>query len=112
MTGPFLISSKLFIHFTLLSKIFFFCILFKNLLSSYKNIFFEELNLGKFLNEFKRIFVKLPSPGPSSIILKYFGFPNNSQVAISQIAIISENKMEIFGDVMKSPLSPNGNLEL
>ena len=38
ITGPFLILSKLFIHFTLLSKIFFFCILFKNLLSSYKKI--------------------------------------------------------------------------
>ena len=55
------------------------------------------------------MFVKLPSPGPNSTILKFFGFPNDSQQEIIQMAIISENKFEIFGDVIKSPLPPKGN---
>ena len=54
--------------------------------------------------------VKLPSPGPNSIILKFFGFPNVSQQEIIQIAIISENKFEIVGAVMKSPFLPKGIL--
>ena len=49
---------------------------------------------------FIKIFVKLPSPGPSSIILKFLGFPKNSQVEINQTAIISENKLEIYGEGM------------
>ena len=91
--------------------IFFFCTFFKKLLSSYKNIFFIELNFGNLSNDFKRILVKVPSPGPNSTILKLFGLPNNSQVEIIQIAIASENKKEIFGEVTKSPLFPNGNLD-
>ena len=70
-----------------------------------------ELNSGNFLKDLKRTFVRLPSPGPSSIILKFFGLPNNSQEATIQTAIISENNCEIFGEVMKSPFFPNGNCE-
>ena len=33
-------------------------------------------------------------------MLKFFGFPNDSQQATIQIAIISENKLEIFGEVI------------
>ena len=57
-----------------------------------------------------RVFDKLPSPGPSSIILKFLGLPKNSQVEIIQTAIISENKIDIFGAVIKSPFSPKGCL--
>ena len=94
-----------------MSFIFFFCIFFKKLLSSYKNIFFIELNFGNFLNDLRRILVRVPSPGPNSTIVKLFGFPNNSHVEIIQIAIASENKKEILGEVTKSPLFPNGNLD-
>ena len=44
----------------------------------------------------------------NSLILKFLGFPNDSQQAIIQIEIISENKLEIFGEVIKSPFCPNG----
>ena len=54
------------------------------------------------------MFAKLPSPGPSSTILKFFGFPNVSQEDIIQIAIISEKILEIFGEVIKSPRFPKG----
>ena len=40
----------------------------------------------------EELFVKLPSPGPSSTILKFFGLPNRFPAEIIQIAIISENK--------------------
>ena len=46
------------------------------------------LKSGNFLNTLKRIFVKLPSPEPSSIILKFFGFPRTFQVDNIQIAIV------------------------
>ena len=59
-----------------------------------------------------RIFAKVPSPGPSSTILKCFGFPNDSQVEIIQIAIISEKIFKILGEVIKSPFLPKGIWEL
>ena len=40
--------------------------------------FLIELNSGNFLKDFKSMLAKLPSPGPSSTILKFFGFPNVS----------------------------------
>ena len=46
---------------------------------------------------------RLPSPGPSSTKLKFFGFPNFSHVETIHIPIISENKLEIVGAVTKSP---------
>ena len=45
------------------------------------------------------------------MILKFFGLPKSSHEEIIQIAIISENKLEIFGEVIKSPSLPNGSLE-
>ena len=110
ITGPFLITFKLFIHFTSL-LIIFFCIFLNNYFLQIE-IFFIELNSGNCLKDLNKIFVKLPSPGPSSTILKFFGFPNDSQQEIIQIAIISENKFVIFGEVMKSPFSPKGIREL
>ena len=67
-------------------------------------------NSGNLLNTFNRIFVKLPSPGPSSIMLKFLGLPKECHAEIIQIAIISENKFDIFGAVIKSPFFPKGNL--
>ena len=55
--------------------------------------------------------MRLPSPGPSSTILKIFGFFRFSHVEIIQIAIISENRFEIFGAVIKSPCFPKGIFE-
>ena len=55
-----------------------------------------------------KTFARLPSPGPSSTKLKFLGFPSFSQVDITHIVIISENKFEIVGAVIKSPLLPNG----
>ena len=52
----------------------------------------------------------MPSPGPSSIILNFFGFPKISQAEIIQIAIISENKFDTLGAVIKSPFLPKGCL--
>ena len=68
------------------------------------------LNLGNFLDTVKSASVKVPSPGPSSIILIFLGFPKISQADTNQTEIISENKLEIFGDVMKSPFWPKGYL--
>ena len=69
------------------------------------------LNKGNCLNVLSKIFVKFPSPGPSSTILNLLGFPNVFQVVISQIPIISENKLEIPGAVIKSPDFPKGIFE-
>ena len=55
-----------------------------------------------------KVLHKLPSPGPSSIKLKFFGFCWLSQKATVQIAIISPNKIDTSGEVMKSPETPNG----
>ena len=57
---------------------------------------------------FKRILIRLPSPGPSSTIFILFGLPNFSHVEIIQIDINSEKRLEIVGAVIKSPFSPNG----
>ena len=65
---------------------------------------------GKFLKVFTNTSDKLPSPGPSSTKLKILGFPKVSQVEIIHIAIISENKFDIVGDVTKSPFFPKGIL--
>ena len=82
------------------------------MLFSNKNTFFTELNSGNFLKDLNKIFIKLPSPGPSSTTLKFFGLPNDSQQVIIQIAIISENKLETFGEVIKSPFLPKGICEV
>ena len=42
-----------------------------------------------------KIFVKLPSPGPSSTILNFCGLPKVFQAVTSHIPIISENKLDI-----------------
>jgi hypothetical protein len=83
-------------------------IFFKLSLVSYKKIFFAELNLGNFFEISKSIFIRLPSPGPSSTILIFSGLPNFSHVEIIQIDISSEKILEIVGAVIKSPFLPNG----
>ena len=45
---------------------------------------------------------------PILIRLNFLGQPSFSQNEITQIAIISENNMDIFGAVIKSPLLPKG----
>ena len=47
-----------------------------------------------------RFFARVPSPGPSSVILKYFGSPKFFHAEINQIAITSENKRETLGAVI------------
>ena len=49
--------------------------------------------------------------GVASYRLNFFGLPKDSQLATIHIAIISENKSEIFGEVIKSPLLPKGVCE-
>ena len=66
------------------------------------------MNSGNFFEIFKSILIRLPSPGPSSTILIFFGFPNFSHVEIIQIEINSEKRFDIVGAVTKSPLSPKG----
>ena len=68
------------------------------------------MEVGKFLKVFTNTSDKLPSPGPSSTKLKILGFPKVSQDEIIHIAIISENKFDIVGDVTKSPFLPKGIL--
>jgi len=51
----------------------------------------------------------LPSPGPSSTKLIFFGFPSFSQVETIQIPIISEKISDIFGAVTKSHFFPKGS---
>ena len=60
---------------------------------------------------FKSILIKLPSPGPSSTMLIFLGFPNFSHVEIIQIDINSEKRFETVGAVTKSPSSPKGILD-
>ena len=45
-----------------------------------------------------------------SITLKFLGLPKVCHAEIIQIAIISENKFDIFGAVIKSPFFPKGCL--
>ena len=71
-------------------------------------IFRDLSKSGKFSIVFTKTIVKLQSPGPSSTKLKFLGFPNFSQQDISQIVIISENKLDIVGAVTKSPSFPKG----
>ena len=58
------------------------------------------MNFGNFLKVLMRFFARVPSPGPSSIILKYFGSPKFFHVEINQIAITSQNKRETLGAVI------------
>ena len=48
----------------------------------------------------------------TSIILIFFGLPKTCHAEIIHIAIISENKLDIFGAVIKSPFLPKGCLQL
>ena len=66
------------------------------------------LSVGNFLKVSTKTFERLPSPGPSSTKLKFFGLPNFSHDETIHIPIISENKLEIVGAVTKSPLLPKG----
>ena len=68
----------------------------------------ELKRFGNFFNVLTKTFAKLPSPGPSSTKLKYLGLPNSSHDETIHIEIISENKFEIVGAVIKSPFLPNG----
>ena len=108
ITLPDLILSKLFIQL-ILSPLKFFCCNFLSVgLFSYKKMLQEAKKDGNFLNTLiilKHIF---PEPGPSSTILKSFGLPKCSQSEITQTAIISLNKNEISGAVIKSPFFPIG----
>ena len=63
---------------------------------------------GNFLKLSIIIFIISPLPAPNSIKLNFLGEPRLSQKLIAQIAIISENNLEIFGAVVKSPFFPNG----
>ena len=54
------------------------------------------------------IFIISPFPAPNSTKLKFLGDPEFCQKLRIQIAIISENNLEIFGAVVKSPFSPKG----
>ena len=66
---------------------------------------------SKFLNFFTAFiiwYIISPLPAPSSTMLNFFGHPKFSQNEIIQIAIISENIIDIFGEVIKSPLEPMG----
>ena len=62
----------------------------------------------KFFKTFNHNFNHFSFPAPNSIKFIFFGEPILSQKPIVQIAIISENRREIFGAVVKSPLIPNG----
>jgi len=64
--------------------------------------------LNNLLNVATNIRIISPLPAPSSIKLNFLGQFNFSQKEIIQIAIISENKIDISGDVMKSPFFPKG----
>ena len=108
MIGPFFILLKFFIHLIFKLFIFFFCNFCNKLLFSYKKILVALLNIGNFSNVLIKIFVKLPSPGPSSTMINYLGLPKVSQVDTNHIAIISENKFDIPGAVKKSPFFPKG----
>ena len=48
-------------------------------------------------------FIISPFPAPNSIKLNFLGQSRFSQNEIIQIAIISENNIDIFGAVIKSP---------
>ena len=67
-------------------------------------------NSAKFFKVLIITLVKLPSPGPSSTKLNTLGLPIFSQAEINHMPIISENRFEIVGDVIKSPFLPNGSL--
>ena len=53
-----------------------------------------------------------PFPEPNSTKFIFLGHFNFCQNAIIHTAIISENKIEIFGAVKKSPLLPKGSLHI
>ena len=65
-------------------------------------------NFGNFLKVLINVFIISPLPAPNSIKLNLFGHFKFSQKEIIQIAIISENNIDIFGDVIKSPFAPKG----
>ena len=75
------------------------------------NAFNDDISFkktGKFWKVSIRSFIISPLPAPSSIKLNFLGHPKFSQKLIVQIASISENNIDIFGAVIKSPFSPNG----
>ena len=66
------------------------------------------VNLGNFLKVLCKILLSDPFPGPSSIKLNFFGLFKFCQVETIHIPIISLNKKEISGEVIKSPFIPKG----
>ena len=101
---------KSFIHLIFLSFIFFFCIFFRKLLLSKILTLQAFLKLGKLLKVLINIFIISPLPAPNSIKLNFLGHLRFSQNEMTHMAIISENKIEIFGAVIKSPFFPKGSL--
>ena len=73
-------------------------------------MFIELFRSGNFLIVLINTFARLPSPGPSSTKLKFLGLPSFSHTETTHTVIISENKFEIVGAVIKSPCLPNGIL--
>ena len=101
-------SDNLDIHFTLFEIIFFFCILIKYSLFSNNFKLYALLNFLKLQKVFIKPKESDPSPGPISRMVTFLGHPNFFQKEIHQIANISENKIEILGEVIKSPSIPIG----
>jgi len=63
---------------------------------------------GKFFSVSAITFIISPFPAPSSTKLNFFGDPILFQKVTTQIAIISEKSLVIFGAVIKSPSFPKG----
>ena len=68
----------------------------------------EFLNIGNLSKVLTKTFIISPLPAPNSIKLNSLGQPRFCQNETTQIAIISENNIDIFGEVMKSPFLPKG----
>ena len=101
-------SFRFFNHSIFSFLIFFFCKFLRNILFSKILISQDFLNFGNFLKVLINVFIISPLPAPNSIKLNLFGHFKFSQKEIIQIAIISENNIDIFGDVIKSPFAPKG----
>ena len=108
MQGRLFNSFRLFNHLIFLLLILVFCVFWSNLLFSNILILQDFLNIGNLLNVRTNILIISPFPAPNSIKLNCLGRSSFSQNEINQIAIISENNIDMFGAVIKSPLLPKG----